>query len=242
MIESLAQLFQTTEDGVDPERTLVAEAYHRLRADIVSGKLKPGEKLRIEHLKEGYNVSSATLREALSLLTADALVISQHQRGFRVAPMSLEDFKDITETRATLEGRAIRLAIRNADHDWEAELSAAYHRLSRAEDRLGGDDEVNAHWEECNRRFHAALNEGSGSRWLRHFLSILYRQSERYRRLALRNAPDDRDVHQEHQDIYEAVMDRNEDEAARLIERHVRATLDVVEAFGAPDGTDNAAI
>ena len=67
----------------------------------------PGEKLRIEHMKDDYGVGGATLREALSLLISDALVVSQGQRGFRVAPVSLEDLADITETRVMLEGEAL---------------------------------------------------------------------------------------------------------------------------------------
>lgn len=231
MADSLEQLFQIPENGFDPGRTLAVEAYHQLRSDIIDGQLKPGEKLRAEHLKDTYNVGAATLREALALLTADALVVSQHQRGFRVAPMSLEDFTDITQTRALLEAQAIRLAILNANDDWEAELSGAFHRLSRAEERLGTGDTLDAYWEDCNRKFHETLNAGSGSRWLRHFLAILYRQSERYRRLAVRNAPAERDVHQEHLSIFDAVMNRDGERAAQLIEQHVRATLDVVLAF-----------
>lgn len=231
MAGSLDQLFHIPDAEFDPGRTLAVAAYHQLRADIIEGVLKPGEKLKTEHLKDRYNVGAATLREALALLTADALVISQHQRGFRVAPMSLTDFRDITETRATMEAQAMRLAIRNGDDEWEANLSAAFHRLSRAEERLATGDVPEGYWEECNRKFHEALNAGSQSRWIRHFLAILYRQSERYRHLAFANAPADRDVHQEHLEIFEAAIGRQEDLAAALIEQHVRATLDVVVAF-----------
>lgn len=231
MADSLEQLFQTPDVELDPGRTLAMEAYHQLRADIIEGRLKPGEKLRTEHLKDDYNVGAATLREALALLTADALVVSQHQRGFRVAPMSIADFRDITETRAMMEAQAMRLAIRHGDDEWEANLSAAFHRLSRAEERLATGDVPEAYWEECNKKFHEALNAGSHSRWIRHFLAILYRQSERYRHLAFANAPADRDVHQEHLDIFEAAINRQEDLAADLIAEHVRKTLDVVIAF-----------
>src|SRR5690349_20437452 len=83
--------------------TLIESAYRKLRRDIVEGRFAPGEKLRVEHLKDDYGVGAGTLREALSLLVADALVVSQCQRGFRVAPMSLADFEDITRTRVMLE-------------------------------------------------------------------------------------------------------------------------------------------
>jgi DNA-binding FadR family transcriptional regulator len=51
-----------------------------------AGKRAPGQRLRVEHLKDPYQLSSGTLREALSLLVPDALVTVKSQRGFRVAP------------------------------------------------------------------------------------------------------------------------------------------------------------
>eukprot|EP01037_Dinobryon_pediforme_P017783 gene17783-18002_t len=179
-------------------RTLIQDVYQRLRADIIMGTLKPGTRLRAEHLKDTYNASGATLREALALLVADALVISREQRGFIVAPASIADFTDITETRATLEAHAVRMAVRHGDDEWEANLSGAFHRLSLAEERRTHGNSDDPYWEECNKKFHEALVAGYDSRWTRHFLTILYRQSERYRRIALNNAPPERDVHAEH--------------------------------------------
>jgi len=58
-------------------KTLVAAAYQNLRRDIIEGRLAPGSKLRVEHLKDDYGVGSGTLREALALLVSDALVVTQ---------------------------------------------------------------------------------------------------------------------------------------------------------------------
>ena len=93
--------------GADPApKSLVAGAYKQLRADIIEGRLLPGSRLRVEHLKDDYKVGAGTLREALGLLVADALVTSHDQRGFRVAPIALEDYYDITNTRVMLECEA----------------------------------------------------------------------------------------------------------------------------------------
>ena len=86
--------------------TLVGTAYVNLRRDIIQGKHPPGSRLRVEHLKDDYGVGAGTLREALALLVSDALVIAQGQRGFHVTPISLEDFRDITENRVLLETEA----------------------------------------------------------------------------------------------------------------------------------------
>ena len=153
-------------------KTLVESAYRALRRDIIEGRLAPGEKLRVEHLKDDYGVGAGTLREALSLLISDALVVSQGQRGFRVAPVSIEDFEDITRTRVMLECEALRQSIAMGDDAWEADLLAAFHRLTKAEEkRIGSEDREE--WEERNRIFHEVLIAACPSRWIKHFLSIL---------------------------------------------------------------------
>src|SRR5688572_19680166 len=84
-------------------RTLASAIYARLRADILSCRLRPGEKLLIGPLGRRFNVSIASVREALSRLVADGLVVAEDQRGFRVSPVSLADLRDVTNTRIELE-------------------------------------------------------------------------------------------------------------------------------------------
>ena len=93
------------DDPTPSGRTLIEQAYARLRDDIVTGQLGPGERLRVEHLKTDYGVSAGTLREAITRLASDALVVTEGQRGFRVAPIALEDLEDITNLRVQI-GRA----------------------------------------------------------------------------------------------------------------------------------------
>lgn len=215
-------------DAAMEPKTLVEGAYRRLRRNIVEGVHPPGEKLRVEHLKEQYDVGAGTLREALQLLVTDALVVAQGQRGFRVAPISLKDFEDITRTRVLIETEALRQSIALGDDDWEGRVLAAFHRLSRAEERL--DDEASARedWEERNRVFHEVLISACPSRWIQHFQQILYRQSERYRRLSLFRNPIPRDVHAEHQLLCDATVARDSEAACKVLTEHILRTLDAV--------------
>lgn len=218
-------------EGLSAEpKTLVESAYRALRRDIIEGKLAPGEKLRVEHLKDNYGVGAGTLREALSLLIADALVVSQGQRGFRVSPVSLKDFDDITRTRVMLECEALRQSIAIGDDAWEASLVAAFHRLAKAEEKRIGSD-VREEWEERNRIFHEVLIAACPSRWLKHFLSILYYQAERYRRLSLYLQPIPRDIHAEHEALLHAAINRNAEQAAALLAEHILMTFRSIEAI-----------
>ncbi len=216
------------EDEVAAEepKTLAESAYRRLREDIISGVHAPGAKLRVEHLKGTYSVGAGTLREALTLLVSDALVVAQGQRGFRVAPISASDFEDITNTRVLLETEALRQAIANGDERWEGEVAAAFHLLTRAQEKLAKRAGPRTEeWEARNRGFHESLVGACPSAWVRHFVAILYRQSERYRRLVLFKRPIPRDVHAEHTAIFEATLDRDAKRASDLLAEHIRITL-----------------
>lgn len=208
--------------------TLVESAYRSLRRDIIEGRLLPGKKLRIEHIKDNYGVGAGTLREALSLLIADALVISQGQRGFSVAPASLADFNDITEIRVMLECQALRQSIELGDDNWEAELLAAFHRLTKAENKLSevGNREE---WEVRNRIFHEVLISACPSHWIKHFLFILYQQSERYRRMSLQQKSGPRDIHAEHEALFKAAIERKADLACEILAEHIRLTFKSVQ-------------
>jgi len=211
-------------------KTLVESAYRSLRRDIIEGHLAPGEKLRVEHLKDNYGVGAGTLREALSLLISDALVVSQGQRGFRVAPVSLADFEDITSTRVMLESEALRQSIALGDDAWEGELLAAFHRLSKAEEKRG-EASAREEWEERNRIFHEVLISACPSRWIKHFLSILYHQAERYRRLSLYLQPIPRDIHAEHEKLFKATLARDADTACAVMAEHIQLTFRSIQVI-----------
>lgn len=210
-------------------RTLVESAYERLRLGILHGDFEPGARLRTEELRARYNISGSTVREALTRLLGESLVTAEGQRGFRVAPVSLADFTDLTNVRKLLETETLRQAIAHGDDVWEAGVVAAYHRLSRVEEKLAENPAaVSDEWEERNREFHQALAAACPSRWLDRLSATMYQQSERYRRIALSRQTVPRDVHAEHKAILEATLNRDADLACRLLDEHINRTLVVI--------------
>jgi DNA-binding GntR family transcriptional regulator len=209
--------------------TRVLDALTQLREDIISGVLEPGEKLRVQHLKSKYGVGAATLREALSLLVSESLVTATAQRGFNVAPISLQDLKDISETRIMLEVQAAVDSVQNGDEDWEVQLIGAYHRLTKVEENSTNlAENSTAIWEQRNIEFHEALVAACSSRWVRQFRSILHTHSERYRRLSLQTVGISRDVHEEHKQIFDAAMARDADTLSKVLTKHIEKTFDIV--------------
>ena len=117
----------------------------RLRADILSTKLVPGQKLHIAGLAKQFSVSLAAVREALSRLVADGLVQASDQRGFRVSPVSPADLADVTQTRIDIEGLALRRSIERGDQAWLASVEKAFASLNAVPYRH--PDEPGSHYE-----------------------------------------------------------------------------------------------
>ena len=204
-------------------KTLVESSYNRLRSDIIAGKLAPGAKLRIEELRDDYRIGASPLREALNRLAGEGFVTVEEQRGFKVAPVSPDDLKDLSRMRIMLECEALRESISNGDDEWEANLLAAHHRLQKAERSFGKNlDE----WEQRNEEFHEALVAACTSSWLLRLRHVLYEQHKRYRFIAILSHQPDRDVHREHRDILEAALARDLKAAIEATERHIQFTLE----------------
>lgn len=210
-----------------PPRTLVERAYLALRRDVVCGKLAPGERLRVEHLKDQYQVGSGTLREALSLLVSDALVTVEGQRGFRVAPIAIDDLEDLTRLRLHIEIDALRQSIRHGDAQWRENLQCAYDELSAVEQPILPENRQR--WEQLNMRFHETLIAGYGSRWTLNMLRLLARHGERYRSYTMGLPDSVRDVHAEHREIFERTVAGQEVRAALALEAHICNTLDILQ-------------
>ena len=113
--------------GLGP-RTLTSAVLERLRADILSTKLVPGQKLHIAGLAKQFSVSLTAVREALSRLVADGLVQASDQRGFRVSPVSSADLEDVTRTRIDIESLALRRSIERGDQAWLVSVEQARSR------------------------------------------------------------------------------------------------------------------
>ena len=110
-------------------RSLTSAVFERLRRDILTARLSPGQKLNIAHLSKGFGVSLAATREALSRLVADGLVQAIDQRGFRVSPVSHADLQDLTRTRIDIEGLALRRSIEQGGEEWLAAVEGAFASL-----------------------------------------------------------------------------------------------------------------
>lgn len=207
------------------ETSATRSAYETLREMILKGELPAGEKLKIEQLRGLLNTGASPIREALSLLTSDMLVERLDQRGFRAAPASLANFREILSLRCNLEDMALRQSIARATSDWEEDLVLAHHRMKRA----SANNNVAA-FETTHKAFHMALLSNADSPILLRYCGQLYDLNIRYRYLAAAGTNyQKRDVASEHADILDAAIAGDADAASDALMNHYRVTGEYLE-------------
>jgi DNA-binding GntR family transcriptional regulator len=225
----------------DSNSTLSTALVKRLRHAILTGELRPGAKLKLEALRESLGVtqSRSPLREALSRLGAEGLVVIEDQRGYRVAPVSEKNLREIAKLRISFETLALRESIAQGDTAWEAGIVAAQHRLARVPRSDAMTPARQEVWEEEHRSFHLSLLQACDMPLLLGYCASLHDQADRYRRMFLKRHPFDRDVKGEHQAIVEATLERNADLACALLAQHIeRTTRNSIAAFAAEQAED----
>ena len=110
--------------------SLTHGAYAELRSQLLACHFAPGEKLKIDDLCRRFAVGSSAVREALSRLASEGFVVSEPQRGFRVAPLSIDALRDLTHVRCSIESLCLRGAIEKGGVEWQSQVVAALHRLT----------------------------------------------------------------------------------------------------------------
>ena len=221
--------------------SLTQDAYRRLRSDLLACRLRPGDKLKVDDLCQRLAVGSSAVREALSRLSSEGFIVLEPQRGFFVAPLALDELRDLTNVRCQIEELCLRQAIRDGDIGWEAGLVASFHRLSHTPERAPGDPKrFSDEFGVAHTAFHEALVAACGSPWLHRIRKQLYVQQERYRWLSMPLARYERDLNREHREIMDAALARDADGAVERLATHLRATADILldsQLQPRPDGS-----
>ena len=215
--------------------TRATSVYDSIRRDIMSGEIRPGEKLLFDTLRDRYASGISPLREALNRLNSEGWVAREEQRGFRAAETSEEELRQLVQTRLMIEGAAIHAALKLKDVAVEENLVLVFHRLKK-EHRLTNGKRSES-WEKRHKDFHLALVAGANLPRVTSFCSQLFDVAERYRILCASNYPE-RNERDEHSHILEAYLNGDADRTVDLLAAHYKVTLDIIlgTSFG-PNGT-----
>jgi DNA-binding GntR family transcriptional regulator len=224
--------------------TRAERAYQQIRSDILTGHFLPGQRLLFTDLGSRYGTSVGVLREGLSRLAEQGLVVSQPQQGFHVTPVIPQDLQDLTEARVEIETLTFRKAMQSGDLAWESRLVAAHHVLDGTPELTADDpQQVNEAWAIAHTEFHRVLLEGCPNRRLREIAAALRDASEVYRRWSRHlGGEQGRDIPGEHRALLKAAIDRDIPGGTALLARHIEYTTNAVLASGqfSADGADSA--
>jgi DNA-binding GntR family transcriptional regulator len=218
--------------GITPPPPSIGEtAYRRIRADIIFGRLAPGQRLKLDLLRENYGVSISTLRELLNRLASEGLIEAEGQKGFAVTSVSAVNLREIAAMRLLLEGHALAQSFAAGDMEWEGRVVAAHHKLALMERRmLAGDRADPEAWKRYDWEFHHALISACGSRVLHETHAAIYDKYLRYQMIAVVFRGEV--AAREHKLLLDCAMARDVERATAILAVHVNACVDHTATTG----------
>jgi len=209
-------------DNYKPLREIVFE---HLREAILSGRLKPGERLMEVQLAEEMGVSRTPVREAIRKLELEGLAIMIARRGAYVSDLSIKDIAETFEIRTALESLAAGLAAERISPEGLEQLERILVQIGECM-----EDENADRLAELDERFHAILYAASRNQRLSQIVSNLREQINRFRKTSLSTPGRFRAVFQEHKRITEAISEGNSALAQALAKEHMEnAELSIME-------------
>lgn len=197
-----------------PVRDQVADA---LRDAIVELRLKPGQRLVERELIQAFDVSRASVREALNQLASEGLVTMVPRKGAQVSAPTLDDAEDLYGVRAAIESLLIRRFVQRASEETMSRLDETVElmRASRAEDA-----DARA-FLKVKDLFYDVLMDGAESEPLRQLLESIQTRVRMLRMTSLSTQNRLDNVLREMEEIVAAARARNADRAARLLQEHI---------------------
>ena len=198
-------------------RQSMADAvFDRIEADILNGKLLPGDLLTELKLCEMLSVSRTPVREALNRLRQEGL-IEESGKGAVVIGITERDLDDIYEIRLRVEGLATAMC---ADVITDSQLKQLEETVALQE-FYTGRGEVDS-IRNLDSEFHRQIYSYCGSRMLSDLLSDLHRKVQRFRRSSVEHPERARRAAREHGEILDALKNRDRERAERLAVAHIK--------------------
>lgn len=209
----MLDLLQQNMDEYLPLRDVV---FNTLRQAILTGELKPGERLMEIHLADRLGVSRTPIREAIRKLELEGLVTMIPRKGAQVAKITEKNLKDVLEVRRALDMLAVRLACHRMQDEEKRELKKACDEFAKVTKNCNTKDIT-----EADVRFHDMILKSSGNDRLVQLVNNLAEQMYRYRLEYIKDSSYHERLVREHEAIYNAIINCEEDKAAAAVVTHI---------------------
>lgn len=217
---------------VDDHKPLREVVFQTLREAIITGSLKPGQRLMEVQMAESMGVSRTPVREAIRKLELEGLVMMIPRKGAYVTDVSIRDITDVLEIRAELEGLASSLAAERITQDELEHLELVLYQFNKAIEC--GDVEKLI---EKDVEFHNIIYNASRNQRLVAIVNSLREQVQRFRVMYFNEVQKSPKIVAEHQEILDAIAERNVDKAQSVARKHIQnAELFILSSIGEEEG------
>lgn len=220
-------------------QTVSAALADELRERILNMDIPEGQQLRQDVISAEFGVSRIPVREALLQLEGEGLVVQAAHKGYRVAPLSVDDIRELFDLRALIEVDLLNRAIPKLT---ESDLMAA-RRVLETFDELLRQGSGEQGWGKLNWQLHAALCQPANRPRTMRLLQNLHRNGDRYLRqqLKLTDRTNER-AREEHNRLVSLCEAGDAIEATRLLREHILAARDdLIESRIASTNTKTSA-
>ncbi|GAB2534951.1 GntR family transcriptional regulator [Gracilibacillus alcaliphilus] len=198
--------------------TIGEEVYHQLKQRIITGKLKPGQRVTVRDLAQSMGVSTMPIRESLRKLEVEGFIHYQ-RRSVSVTHLSAKEVTEIFEIRKQLESMAIRWSICNVNKERETQLLTI---LEQMDEQLTNEQA----WERLNKSFHLTLYSYADAKPLQDILTQIWHRVEPYMHLYALTTKDYSLVkaQQDHYQMLYLWQQKESDRLVALIKEHLEKT------------------
>lgn len=213
-----------TVESAGVPQTRVQWVDEQLREAILTGALRPGERLRLSALTQRFGVSATPLREAFQRLATEGLIDLSPQKGASVSRVSADDCADLYRARAAVEPTMLRMSL-TSGRDLVSDAAAACQALVSEARRQPWDLKQ---LEQAHVAYHQLLMSQCGSQWLLRISRTMSDHSRRYRLLSADPRGGAEAVAREHLELQEAVESGDVSLAVERLRQHIMLTVDTV--------------
>lgn len=190
--------------------------FNTLRQAILTGELKPGERLMEIHLANRLGVSRTPIREAIRKLELEGLVIMIPRRGAEVAQITEKSMNDVLEVRRSMDALCIELACERISDEELAALKKACDEFEQAVETR--DIKLIA---QTDVAFHDIIVRATGNMRLVQLINNLSEQMYRYRFEYIKDSSQHARLVEEHRMIYDSIVRKDKETASQVAKLHI---------------------
>ena len=190
--------------------------FNTLRQAILTGELKPGERLMEIHLANRLGVSRTPIREAIRKLELEGLVTMIPRRGAEVAQLTEKSMSDVLEVRRAMDALCAELACERITEEDLGRLKEACEKFEQAISTKDVKKIAQADVE-----LHDIILQATGNNRLIQLVNNLSEQMYRYRFEYIKDFSQHEKLVEEHRIIYESLVSRNREQAAEAARTHI---------------------